>query len=338
MAHTPSIPFPAALDCLVEPGLADGLSPVELGVLHRMLEAAWRSDPPGTLPDPDRDVHTFARRCRLTEPDLVHARAVLALAGARDGSGRIVFAILAEAAHRLASSRAHTREAKARAARARWDCPPHQPSPPPRGGCFGDARASAGALRLHPAPSLSPDPSGDERSSAEPEEKKKRLSAGSLEVFGSGAPARAPDPGSYAVDLSGLSAADQLEESQRRALVYRRLREACFAEASSRQIPEDVAQRISLAPWVTEEISAFAVWEASDLVKSYAARGKTFNPVGHVIATCGTSSRTWRRPRQPSITFEPVWRSVRLVRERQAAARSALMAKKDEGQGVRREA
>lgn len=128
-----------------------------------------------------------------------------------------------------------------------------------------------------------------------------------------------------ATDLDTLTAEDRAIETTRRSAVYKRLRAAQFEQTDAKKasMPERMCYRISLCPWVSEKLAAFAVWEARDLEASYRKKGKAFNSIGHVVKVTGTVLGDMGKPLAPSGAFEATWKShsqieaIRRARENQ---------------------
>lgn len=132
------------------------------------------------------------------------------------------------------------------------------------------------------------------------------------------------------IDLDTLPPDQQVLETLRRSVVFKRLRAANFRgkddEPRKDTIPERMCYRISLAPWVTEKIAAFAVWEATELVKNYRAKGQHFNAIGHVISVTGCNLDGMGKVHTPSGAFEGTWRSqagIERLREQARAKEGA---------------
>lgn len=85
------------------------------------------------------------------------------------------------------------------------------------------------------------------------------------------------------------------------------------------------AEASAMAPWVSEKLAHFAVWEAGQLVESFARRipPEAYNPIGHVFSVLGVSRKNWAAPKGPSLYFEQYWEARQVALVRQAAADSA---------------
>lgn len=325
MTTHPSNTFPA-LDRLLPAGALDAMTPTEIGVAYRTLHVAWLRG--GSVP---ADLPTIIALARLTEADAVHVQSLITLAGQPGADGRsISFPILIEVrehTRRVKSSR--TNVARSGAA-ARWgnDPPPDPPGPGLRLHASGNASSIASGIGGNSA--LSGSSSCARRSSNQSAIQSAQTGARKSSTREERAPG-AKASVTWAHDLDKLTPEQAAAERARRSAVYAQVRHARFPEATADKefLPSNVVDGIVMAPWVTEELAAFAVYEAKKTVAEFARRSppEAFNPIGLVIAITGTTRDHPGRVRQISLFFHREWERRLEAQRQQANVHQAINAK-----------
>lgn len=319
-----NIPFDVDLERLLPAGAMDSMSPAEVGVAYRTLRLAWSRN--GSVP---ADLHTLIRSARLLEADLVHVQGLITLAGQPEADGRaITFPILRDVLTRTREDLARRSRAGRAGANARWRG--GEPPPDPglglrlmRSECDRIAVASD-------ALSNSESSSGARRSSelsANPSAQTGARKSCSQEKWAPSAGLNAP----WAIDLAKLTPEQAASEQARRSAVHVQVHRVRFPGAVKDKefLPGRTSEAITLAPWVTEELAAFAVWEARKTVAEFARRTppEAFNPIGLVIAITGTTRDHPGRVRQVSLFFHQEWERRLEAQRRQAEATAAVNSK-----------
>lgn len=323
MTTHPSNTLPA-LERLLPAGVVDGMTPIEIGVAYRVLQLAWLRG--GTVP---QDMPILIASARLTEADAFHVQSLITLAGQPGADGRsISFPILIEVREHTRRVKSSRSEAARAAADARWgnDPPPDPPGPGLRLHASGNASRIASGIGGNSA--LSESSSGARRSSNQSANQSAQTGARKSSTREERAPG-AKASVSWAHDLDKLTPEQAAAERARRSAVSSHLRHARFPEATADKefLPSNVADGITMAPWVTEELAAFALWEARRTVIECARRGEAFNPIGLVIAITGTTRDHPGRVRQVSLFFHQEWERRLEAQRRQVEVAAAVNVK-----------
>lgn len=311
--HTSIPPFAVELEQLLPAGAMDSMTPAEIGVAYRVLRLAWSRI--GGVPS---DPTTLIMAARLLEADMVHVQSLITLAGQPEADGKtITFPILVAVRTRMLEDLARRSRAGRAGASARWKG--GEPPPPPGPGlrlmrpeCDRNAIASVGLSNSESSSCARRSPQRSANQSAQTGARK----SSTREERAPSAKASIP----WALDLAKLSPEQADAERARRSAVHSQIHRARFPEAIADKefLPSNVSEAIVYAPWVTEELAAFAVWEARETVKEFARRKppEAFNPIGLVIAITGTQKSHAGKPRQISLQFHQEWER-RLEAQRQ---------------------
>ena len=301
-------------------GAIDCMSAAEIGAAYRVLQVAWFRN--GHVPS---DVAEIIRLARLAEPDRVHVQSLITRAGQHEADGKsIKFPVLLDVLSRTRQEKARRSNAGRKAAIARH----HGPEDPDPGGggslryvCESQCDRTANAV-----PAQDPSELFGSRRSCHSETNQERSSARSSATTRAPGAKRwgnGPNPARYMLDLEKLTEEQAKSEVARRNAVRRIVNSARIPDAVLGQdiLPSNVSESIELAPWVTEEIAAFALFEARRITASCARRGEAFKPIGLIITITGTSEATLGKPRrQFSFAFQRWWDERKNQEARQAEA------------------
>jgi hypothetical protein len=313
-------------------GALDAMTPTEIGVAYRTLHVAWIRG--GSVP---ADLPTIIALARLTEADAVHVQSLITLAGQREADGRSIrFPCLVAALEHTRRVRSSRSKAAQAAANARWgdDQPPDPGGPGLRlatlpASVDASRNASRNASRIAGVSALSESSSGARRSSDQSAKQSAQTGARKCSTREERAPgARHSAP--WILDLATLSPEHADHELARRSAVYAQVHRARFPGACQDKefLPSNVSELITLAPWVTEELAAYAIWEARKTVEEFARkqRPEAFNPIGLVIAITGTLRDHPGRVRHVSLFFHHEWQRRLEAKRRQDDVRRGVNA------------
>ncbi|HLO41673.1 MAG TPA: hypothetical protein VK176_11675 [Phycisphaerales bacterium] len=312
-----------ALHVIIAPAFLAALTTLELGATHRLVEAAWQSEPAGQLPDEDTFLAAVARitpaEWSAAKPAVLRALGSAPHGTAHDPScataGHLVLQAVRSVYHATAanvaqeSARAAEISAKRRAAgsagaAARWqsDGKPmanaiHLPSAAP------SLRSSSPALSL--APTL-------HRST--PQSANQGAQDGDVcAVLGEGARA-----------LLELKAQDW---RRTKALGMLQTAIAKWAAAGLTNCPVHKAAEMASGEHATPARVEYLIQEADGLIATEKAKGRRCNPVGLVIAGLGQSERSGGRPREVPLFVVSKWAKTESETLRLLEAQAAIQAK-----------
>lgn len=302
------IACPLDLESFMTAGFVDGLSSLELGASARLIRAAWREEPPCTLPGEDIALAVVAR-CTDDEWARIKPRVFAALAATGGTSGDRVLLGHARRVHddlaaRAAAETEQRRAAgRASAAARRGDPPPPTDRPPGNGRSTGvervlNERSTGVPLRSAPLLSLVPGSSALSlnRSESRAQSERSERSEPAREVIAA-----------INSDVQGLLEQKTAAWRARQSRVILELAIDAWRKAGLTTCPTSKALSLAALPAATPARVDYLVTHANDLISAQKARnaaGKKkpedpheppVNPIGVVIGGLGASERSRKR-------------------------------------------
>ena len=319
MSIPPAHPaFPCDLDGLLDAGVAESLTTLEVGALYRLVRFAWRQDPPCSLPAEEASLAMVAR---VTDEEWsrMRPRLLLALAAthtappqAGGSTGRLLLGHTRRVYDRLASKAAATAATKRAAGRAgamaRWQAD---------GTCQAPAKhvpplaIAAPSLRSPSSDSAPPlrrsSPSGLNPSARAPESFEEGSSAG----------ARAP----ALVARLGRAAAMDLDAQvalwrRRQCLIILERAIEAWRAAKLTTCPTSKAQELADGEYSTPARVQSLLEEIADGLKR--EKNRIRNPVAVLIGGLGLGEHAPARPAPVPMLVEDAWQ------KRETAERARL--------------
>lgn len=315
MSLSPAHPaFPCDLDSLLDAGVADGLSTLEVGALYRLVRFAWRQDPPCSLPGEDSSLAMVAR---VTDEEWSRMRPRLLLALAATGctpGGRLLLQHARRVYDSLTSKAQATSAAKRTAglagARARWQT---------------DGTCQAGA-KQPPSPAIA---APSLRSSSP------SVSAPTLQrSFQSAIPSAQSERsgGEDVIAVLGEGARAILAErvsAWRREQSLRLLQDAIakWRTAGLTTCPVTKANELAEGRHAEPARVEALIEEADAIIAQEKAKGRKCNPVGFVMHGLGESEKSRGRPAAIPLFVSERWSKLQASTLQLLEAQAALSAK-----------
>lgn len=320
MSHTPDHPpFPCDLDRLLEAGVAEGLSTLEVGAVLRLVRFAWRQDPPCTLPGEDSSLAMVAR---VTDEEWLRMRPRLLLAlavtqtappsagGSTErwllGHTRGVYDALATRARATSATK---RAAGLAGAQARWQT---------------DGTCMARAKQV-PSPAIAA-PSLRSQNLSTPAPMLPRSSPQSATLS---ARTERPEDVIAVVGERARALQTQTIEAWRRQQSLRLLQDAIarWRTAGLTTCPVTKASDLADGPHSEPARVEALIEEADALIAQEKSRGRGCNPVGFVISGLGLSEKRAGRPAVIPLFVADRWAKRQASVLRLSEAQAALNAK-----------
>lgn len=309
---------------MIEPGVAEGLSTLEVGSLYRLVRFAWHQEDPCTLPDEDSSLAMVAG---ITSEDWRRLRPRLFLALAATGctpGGRLRLQharrVFDDQASRASSTSAAKRAAGLAGARARWQQDGRRMA--------DDGTCHSRAMQVpSEAPSVRSERSSDRSSLALPLQRSS--SQGAIPI----APLeRSGASGEEVIAIVGEGARAILTEKAeawRRAQSLGMLQSAIakWRAAGFTSCPVTKASELSAGRYAEPARVEALIEEADALVAQAKACGKRCNPVGFLIHGLGASERSRGRPSEIPLFVSQKWSKLQAATLKSLEAQAALHAK-----------